>query len=556
MSCLHDFTWRGARRAALAGALAVVVAGVGAGCGGGSNDSSNSGGTPATSEDASTLIVAQPEDLQNLDPTLSSGDQVTQEMLTNVYDWLLDYKITDEDGESIGDANTFVPAIAESMSWNKAHTVLTFKLRKGLKFANGNPLDAKAVKYTYDRVFDQEGVTASLIAMAAVKGKSAVTIDGDDTVKFHLDKANNLLEGNMAQFGNSILDPKVVEEHKTKDDPFAHDWLSTHVDGTAQGPYQLDSWTSGSQWVLTANPNYRGEQPKIKKIIFKVIPDPSTRYQLLQNGAVDIAFGLPLKDVEKAKSNPDIQIVNEPSRNIVFLGMNSKTKPFDNVKVRQAINYAVPYKTIIDEVLLGYGQQMTSPIPKGTPTHTDKFNPYTTDIDKAKSLLAEAGYPDGFSTTLQVASGNDQGRQTAIWVQESLKQIGVKVEIKQLPGATYNSRLQKHQLGFFFFNNWISINNDPFYHLYWLFYSECCNYTNYDNPEVRSLIDKNLVSDDEATRDADSLKVQQMIMEDAPWSFLYQPNYVVAMRSNVKGYTYFPADTFTRYAYLSKTSGD
>jgi peptide/nickel transport system substrate-binding protein len=234
--------------------------------------------------------------------------------------------------------------------------------------------------------------------------------------------------------------------------------------------------------------------------------------------------------------------------------MNSKTKPFDNVKVRQAINYAVPYKTIIQNVLLGYGQRMTSPIPLGTPTHTDKFNVYTTNVAKAKQLLSQAGYPKGFSTTLQVASGNDQGRQTAIWVQQSLAQIGVKVVINQLPGATYNSRLQKHQLGFFFFNNWISINNDPFYHLYWLFDSDCCNYTNYANPQVKSLIDKDLLSADQATRTADSIKVQQMIMNDAPWSFLYQPNFVVAMRSNVKGYTYFPADTFTRYRYLYKTA--
>jgi peptide/nickel transport system substrate-binding protein len=415
-------------------------------------------------------------------------------------------------------------------------------------------LDAKAVKYTYDRLFDQKGVTAALIGMAGVKAKSSVTIKGADTVQFHVTKANTLLLGNMAQFGNSILDPKVVEANKTSSDPFAHNWLSTHVDGTAQGPYQLQSWTSGSQWVLTANPNYRGPQPKIKKIIFKVIPDPSTRYQLLQNGAVDIAFGLPLKDIAKAKTNPGIKIVNEPSRNIVFLGMNSKTKPFDNVKVRQAINYAVPYKTIIQNVLLGYGQRMTSPIPLGTPTHTDKFNVYTTNVAKAKQLLSQAGYPKGFSTTLQVASGNDQGRQTAIWVQQSLAQIGVKVVINQLPGATYNSRLQKHQLGFFFFNNWISINNDPFYHLYWLFDSDCCNYTNYANPQVKSLIDKDLLSADQATRTADSIKVQQMIMNDAPWSFLYQPNFVVAMRSNVKGYTYFPADTFTRYRYLYKTA--
>ncbi|WP_081685835.1 ABC transporter substrate-binding protein [Candidatus Solirubrobacter pratensis] len=553
MSSLHHPIRRRAGRAVLAGAMAIAIGAAAAGCGGGSSSNSGSGGTPATAQDDSTLIVAQPEDLQNLDPTLSSGDQVTQEMLTNVYDWLVDYKVADADGKPVGDANQFVPAIAQSMTWNKSHTVLTFKLRKGLKFLNGNPLDAQAVKDTYDRVFNQKGVTASLISMAAVKDKNAVTVKGDDTVQFHLDKANNLLLGNMAQFGNSILDPKLIAQHKTASDPFAHDWLSTNVGGGAQGPYQLQSWTSGSQWVLTANPSYRGPQPKIQKIIFKVIPDPSTRYQLLQSGAVDIAFGLPLKDIQKAKQNADIQIVNEPSRNVVFLGMNSKTKPFDNVKVRQAINYAVPYKTIIDKVLLGYGQQMTSPIPLGTPTHTDKFNTYTTDLNKAKALLAQAGFPKGFSTTLQVASGNDQGKQTAIWVQQSLKQIGVKVTINQLPGATYNSRLQKHQLGFFFFNNWISINNDPFYHLYWLFDSDCCNYTNYDNAQVKSLIDKDLLSDDEATRDADSVKIQQMIMNDAPWSFLYQPNYVVAMRSNVKGYTYFPADTFTRYRYLYKS---
>ena len=336
MSCLDHFTWRRAARATLAGAAALAVAGVGAGCGGGSSKPSTTGGTPATSQDDTTLIVAQPEDLQNLDPTLSSGDQVTQEMLTNVYDWLVDYKVADQDGKQVGDANNFVGALAESMEWNASHTVLTFKLRKGLKFLNGNPIDAQAVKYTYDRVFDQKGVTASLISMAAVKDKNSITIEGDDTVKFHLDKANNLLLGNMAQFGNSILDPKVVEAHKTKADPFAHDWLSTNVDGGAQGPYQLQSWTAGSQWVLTVNPDYRGPEPKIQKIIFKVIPDPSTRYQLLQSGAVDIAYGLPLKNIAKAKSNPDIKIVNEPSRNIVFLGMNSKTKPFDNVKVRQA----------------------------------------------------------------------------------------------------------------------------------------------------------------------------------------------------------------------------
>ena len=118
----------------------------------------------------------------------------------------------------------------------------------------------------------------------------------------------------------------------------------------------------------------------MKKIIFKVIPDPSTRYQLLRAAPSTSPTACRSRTSRRRKGNPDIRIVNEPSRNIVFLGMNSQTKPFDNVKVRQAINYAVPYDTIIKQVLLGYGQQMTSPIPLGTPTHTDRFNVYKTDL--------------------------------------------------------------------------------------------------------------------------------------------------------------------------------
>jgi len=551
MSFLQITRWSRSTRVALLGAAAILIA---------LAAFDGWGGTPAHAVSASaaasnsTLIVAEPNDMQNLDPTLSSADETTQEMLTNVYSWLVNYKVENDKGQMIGAPNSFVPSLARSMSWNHSHTVLTFNLRHNLKFADGDPIDAAAVKYTYNRVYKQAGVTAGLISMAAVKNQNSITTSGRYTVKFHMTTANGLLFGNMAQFGNSILDPAIVKDHLTKSDPYAHGWLGSHVGGTAQGPYELSSWTPGSEWILTANPNYNyGPAPKIKKIIFKVIPDPSTRYELLQSGAVDMAYGLPLKDIKAAQSNAAIKVVNEPSRQIVFLGMNSKVKPFDNVKVRQAIDYAVPYKTIIQQVLDGYGEQMTSPVPVGTPTHTDRFDVYKTNISKAKALLKQAGYASGFSATLDVSSGNEEGQETAIWVQQSLKQIGIKVTIDQLPGATYTAKLQKHQLPFFFFNNWISINNDPFYHLYWMFDSACCDYANYDNPTVKKLINKNLLSSNAASRARASVEVQKLIMHDAPWAFLYQPNWVLAMRSNVKGYVYFPADTFTRYQYLYKT---
>jgi peptide/nickel transport system substrate-binding protein len=234
--------------------------------------------------------------------------------------------------------------------------------------------------------------------------------------------------------------------------------------------------------------------------------------------------------------------------------MNSKVKPFNNVLVRRAISYAVPYKTIISQVLQGYGRQLTSPIPFGTPTHTDKYFVYKTDIAKAKQLLSQAGYPNGFTVTLAVASGVNEGQETAVWVQQSLKQIGIKVQIQQLPGANFTSRLQKHQLGFFFFNNWISINNDPFYHLFWLFRSDCCDYTNYNNKKVWNSIDSNLLSDNAKKRAAAADAAQRQIMSDAPWVFLYQPDFVLAMRKNVHGYVYYSSDRFTRFKFLSKTA--
>jgi peptide/nickel transport system substrate-binding protein len=519
--------------------------------------STASGGAATTrdarSADNSTLIVAVPSDIQNLDPTLSSADTVTQELLTNVYSWLIDYKIVNIGGKEYGSPNEFVGGIAKSFSWNANHTVITFHLRPGLKFSNGDPLDAAAVKFTYDRIFAQNGVTAALTAMAAVKSNDSVSVINSTTVQFRLTKANTLLFGNMAQFGHSILDPKVVEPHETKADPYAHNWLSTHI-GAASGPYNLQSWQPGNQYVLTVNPNWYGPKPKIQTIIFKVIPNASSRLSLLESGAVDIAYNLPLKDIKALQSNPNVQIVDQPSRFVVFLGMNAKVKPFNSVKVRQAISYVIPYKTIISQVLQGYGIQLTSPIPQGTPTHTSKFFVYgKTNVAKAKQLLTQAGYPKGFSTTLQVASGVDEGQETAIWVQQALKQIGINVQIQQMPGATFTSALQKHTLGFFFFNNWISINNDPFYHLYWLFDSSCCDYTNYTNPTVVNEINENLLSTNQAERTAASVAIQKQIMSDAPWVFLYQPNFVLAMRSNVHGYVYYSSDEFTRYAYMSKS---
>ena len=510
------------------------------------------GNTLAPTAAKDTLVVAMPSDMQNLDPTLSSADIPTQEMLTNIYKWLLDYKLITKNGQLFGDPNHFVGGIASSFKLLHGGKVLRFYLRHNARFANGDAITSDAVKFTYDRLFDQNGVTPFLLNMAAVPKKDHVVVIDKYTVDFHMDKPNRLIYGNMGQFGHSILDPKVVKPHETASDPYAHDWLATHTTGTETGPYVLQSWQPGNQWVFAANPNYYGAQPKLTKIIFKVIPDPSTRLALLKSGAVDMTYQIATKDIPDLQKDPSVQVLRYPSRFVVFLGMNSKVKPFDNVKVRQAISYAVPYQTILQQVLHGYGRQLTSPVPFGTPTHTAKFFHYTTDYTKAKQLLAQAGVPNGFDTTLAIANDSEEAKETAVWVKQSLANIGVNVSIQEMPSAAFTGDLQKHALGFFFFNNWISINNDPFYHMFWLFRSPCCDYTNYENSTVWHLIDTWMLSTQVAARNRVSTQLQRIIVNEAPWAFLYQPDFFVFMRKNVKGYAYYSTERFTRYGLLYK----
>ncbi len=503
--------------------------------------------------DENTLIIAVSRDLQNIDPTLTSGNINTWEFLTNVYSWLIDYEVvTMDDGTMVGDPNSFVGGLAESFEWTEDGTTVTFTMRDGLKFSNGDPLTAESVKFTFDRLFDQQGVTVGNMALAEVPDKHHIELIDSKTIAIHLDRANSLLFGNMAQAGNSILNPNVVGPHMTDDDPSAHEWLKSDTRGTEQGPYRLESRDPGNQYVLVRNENYFGEPAHIERIVFQVIPDPSSRLAQLVSGAVDIAMELPTVDIPALEANPDITVHRNTSRTISYIGMNNEVAPFDNKLVRQAISYAVPYDTIVNDVMNGYAIQLKSPIPKGTPGHTDEFFVYSQNLEKAKELLDQAGLPDGFSTVFEIPIGSQEAKETAVFVQEALRGIGIDVQIQELPGAAYFEKIQKHELVFFYTNFWISINNEPYYHVYWKFHHSCCNYANYANQTVDDLIKEHTISTDMAARDAALQEIQRILLDEAPWVLLYQPEHILAMRSNVKGYVFFSADNLTRYQHLYK----
>ncbi len=505
---------------------------------------------PVDDDEERTLLIAVPGDIQNLDPTLSSGDLLTQEVLTAVYSFLIDFEVVEEDGVPVGDPNSFVGDVAETFEFSDDGTTVTFYLREGLQFSNGDPLDAHAVKFTYDRVFGQGGVTAALTSMAAVEDEDSIQVIDDHTVEFTLSQANELLLGNMTQFGHSILNPNIVEPHMTEDDPWAHDWLRTNTTDTESGPYVMESWEPDNQIVLRRNPNYWREV-KNDRIILQIIPDSSSRMSQVVAGSVDLAYEIPTENLAELEENPDLTVHANTTRAVTYIGMNNEIEPFDNVQLRQAISYAVPYDTIINQVIHGYGSQLTGPIPEGTPSHTDEFFVYDEDLDQARELLEEAGFGDGLELTLTIPNDSAEDRDVAVWVQSNLREIGVDLEIEEMPRSAFNERKQRHEHAFFV-DNWISITNDALYHVFWLLRSECCNYARYGNQEVWDLIDTYMLSDDEDERDEAAREVQRLAVEEAAWVFLYQPDLVIVTQADVHGYTFYSADRYMRYQHLYK----
>lgn len=497
-----------------------------------------------------TLIIAVANDIQNLDPTLSSGDTLTQEVLTSVYSYLIDFeRYQNADGDWIGDADSFVGDVAESFEFSDDGREVRFTIREGITFSNGDPIDVHAVKFTYDRIFGQQGVTAFLTSMAAVTSADHVRIVDERTIAFDLDVANTLLLGNMAQFGHSILNPNVVRPHMTDADPYAHEWLRNNTAGTESGPYVIERWDRGNEIVLARNPNYWGTVEN-DRVILKIIPDPSSRLAQVRAGSVDVAMDIPLKDMPALERDANVDVARFTTRAVGYLGMNNEIPPFDNVDVRRAISYAIPYETIIDNVLNGYGIQLTSPIPFGTPYHTDEFFVYREDHEEARRLLAAAGHPDGFSATFTIPAGNAEAREGAVWVQSSLRNIGIDLTIEEMPGAAFTERMQQRDHAFFWANQWISISNDPFYHVFWLLKADCCNYGKYRNDRVWELIDTYTLSVDEEARAAAAREIQELAVGEAAWVFLFQPDELVAKRTDIEGYTWYSADRYMRFQYL------
>jgi peptide/nickel transport system substrate-binding protein len=489
---------------------------------------------PAATQAASgPLVIAYPGGPRTLNSWLAY-DLTSDAMILNVYDQLITYAQVKVGGQVQGTLNAFSPMLAKRWTSNAQKTVYTFFLRNNAEFSNGDPLTAADVVWTYQNGMKANGNLSFLASEAAIKSVAEVN---PYEVRITLAHPDPMFLPIIAMYPFSILDSKVAAK-----EPAAY-W-NTHELGS--GPYELQSLQPASQAVFVLNPHYWGPRPAYSQVILKFITSPSVRQQLVEGGSVQVALNMSPLALQTMAKNPAVTEHTNLSETVVYFGMNEADPPFNNKLVRQALSYAVPYSSLISQVMYGQAAPMDSPVPIGMPTHTGAGWNYSYDLAKAKALLARAGYPHGFTFTFTLDPANADWVQDATLLQASFAKIGVTMKITQVADAEFQTLLAAKKMQAFI-SSWDSFVNDPGYHLGFLFGKGMqTNATNYTNPVVDSLLPKAEFDANAAQRNADYATIQKTINQDAAWLDLYQYKWTVVTYHGVSGYVFYP-DTLLRF---------
>jgi len=491
-----------------------------------------------------TILVVSESGPNNIDIHGVGTNVPGYEVSWNCYDRLISHEMkTLPNGTQYYERDKFKMELADDMIVGDMSA--TFKLKKNATFQDGTPVKAKDVKWSLDRAVTVGGFpTFQMAAGSLTKAEQFVVVD-DHTVRVDFLKKDRLTIPDLAVVVPAIYNSELVKKHATEKDPWGLEYTKQNTAGS--GAYRVTKWTPGSEVILERFEDWKGGPlPKVKRIIWRMVPSAGNRRALLERGDADISYELPNKDFVELRDSRKLDIVSTPfSNGCQYLGMNVKNPPFDNLKVRQAVAYAVPYQKIMDAVLYGLGTPLFGKAP-GAPTQVAWPQPtaYTTDIAKAKQLLAEAGYPNGFETTLSFDLGFAVVNEPlCVLIQESLSQIGIKATINKIPGATWRTELNKKVLPLYtnVFSGWLDY---PEYFFIWCYHGKnsIFNTMSYQSKEMDAFIDgagAAATSGDKAKYEQSVKGFVDLAFADIPRIPLFQPYSNVAMQKNVSGYQYW-----------------
>lgn len=498
-----------------------------------SNNTDGKKDTASSGSKKDTLVFARGGDSTSLDPiTTTEGE--TFKVTENIFETLLEYGPQD---------TTIHPGLAKSWTVSKDGLTYTFKLQEGVKFQDGTDFNADAVVFNFDRWMNGDADKFPYYTMFGGykkdKGhviKEVKALDAN-TVQFVLKRPQAPFLKNLAMSPFGIASPTAVKKYG---DDFRKNPVGT-------GPFKFVEWKQNDSITLEKNPDYwKKGLPKLNKVIFRVIPENTARLNALTNGEVDIMDGLNNSDEATVTSNANLQVVERPSMNIGYIGFTVNRKPFDNKLVRQALNMAVDKKAIIDAFYGGKAIVAKNAMPPSVEGYNDSVQEYPYDLEKAKKLLAEAGYPNGFKMDLwamPVARPYmPEAQKVAEVIQESFNKIGVKANIKTEDWATYLADAAKGKFDSFMLG-WTGDNGDADNFLYTLLDKDSIganNYSFYSNDKLHDILIKAQTEPDQNKRNDLYNQAQEMIHDDAPWIPLVHSTPLLAAGKDVAGYLPHP----------------
>ena len=489
---------------------------------------------------AETLLLVQEYGPNSMDMQGLGASQPVNGVALNCYDRLVRFKkvpLPDGNGMTF-DLHQLEPELAESWQESSDGASITFKLREA-KFHSGRPVTAKDVKWSLDRAVSIGGfATTQMAAGSLEKPEQFVAVD-DKTFRIDLIRRDKLL---MADLGVTI--PYVIDSELAArnggGDPWAKEWLKNNVAGS--GGFKVESWKPGTETIYVRNDDWAcGPRPALRRVITRDVPSPSTRRALLERGDADVSFGLPPKDFKELAEGGKVKVVGVPVPNAIwYVAMNSALAPFADMRLRQAVAWAMPYEKMMQVALYGRGVPMWGATGGPTAAWPQPF-PYNTNLEKARALV-QAASPGGFATSVLFDAGQATiAEPMALLLKEALAPLGITVELNKVPGANFRGELNKKTSPIVInrFAGWLDW---PDYFFFWNYHgnNSVFNVASYQNKSMDTLIDTARFTADPAAYDTAVKGFIGLAEEQVPFVPVAQPLHDVAMQKSIGGYQFWP----------------
>ncbi|MFW5695509.1 MAG: glutathione ABC transporter substrate-binding protein [Alkalispirochaeta sp.] len=474
-------------------------------------------------------LGAEPESLDPVNmtsaPAATVGEHVVERLI-----------YMEEDG-------TLTPMLATDWESNDESTVWTFQIREGVEFHDGEPLNAEAVAVNLRRFVDPDVGAAYAFLLGSVEEIEAV---GEYELQLTLAEPFAPILSHLSHSFIGIVSPAQLEGLGAED---------TFEEPIGTGPYSMTEWSRGEQIVLEVNDDYWGGAPEIPNLVFDFIPESSALIVALETGEADAIMRVPPQEVDRLEADPNIEVVNETSVRTIYIGFNNEKEPFDDPRVRQALNYAVDKEAIVNGLFDGAAEASDAPVVPAVFGHTS-VGPYEYDPDRARELLAEAGFEDGLDMTLHHPTGRYLLDDTvAEAVQDMLADVGVNATLETREWSSYlefTSQPPDQAEYDAFMLGWGTVTLDSDYGLYALLHSRQWNPDGnnrgfYSNDRVDELLDEARVETDPSVREELYEEAIELIWDDAPWLFLHNEGQINANRTNVEGLIHHPLENLSAW---------